>query len=396
MPTVLLAWELGSGLGHLTQLAVLANPLARRGHGVHVAARELGRAPVALDPAVSLLPAPCAAAAIRFQQPASTFPNVLSDIGWSDERSLEAHTEAWRNLYRLTKPDLIVFDHSPTALLAARGAPAKRVIIGNGFTIPADVYPLPNLRVWAKPEPEQLHQEEDALLARANRLLKGWNQKPLERLGQLYSQVDLTLLATLPELDPYASLRPRPTAYRGPINPPGGQPPQWPQGGGKKVFVYLRDCPATEPVLRRLIERGASVVAMAGGLSTKQREALSHPLLHMETERLDVARVARECDLGVLNANFATSVALLLGGKPALHLPMYLEHILTARAVRNLRAGLDAPGRKVDVALQKLDALLDSDRFAEGAARFARRYCDFNPARAAEGMVQRCLELLEK
>src|SRR5947209_14563841 len=118
MATVLLAWELGSGLGHLTQIALLANALAIQGHRVFAAVRNVGRAPAALDPAVRLLPAPFSSPGVRPIRPAHTFAHVLADIGWNDERSLAAHAEAWRNLYRLTRPEMIVFDHSPTALLA--------------------------------------------------------------------------------------------------------------------------------------------------------------------------------------------------------------------------------------------------------------------------------------
>lgn len=393
MANVLFAWELGSGLGHLTQIAPLANALARSGHRVFAAVRDVGQAPIALDPAVRLLPAPFAVAKSRTRRSAHTFAHVLAEVGWEDPPQLAARAQAWRNLYALTRPDMIVFDHSPTALLAARGNPAKRAIIGNGFAVPADVYPMPGLRVWTKSDPELFREQEDELLVHANELLRTWGQPPLERLGQLYSQVDLTLLATLPELDPYGPLRPRRTPYRGAVNPPGGNLPRWPAGRGKKVFVYLRGYATANAVLRRLRDLEASTVALVSGLSDQQRESLAHPMLQLESDRLDLGRVVSECDLAVLNGNFASSVALLLGGKPALQVPMFLEHILTARSVRNLGAGLDAPDWKPATVVERLDAIFRSDDYAHGAARFAQKYRQFNPSRAGNGMVRDCLEL---
>ena len=41
MPTVLLAWELGGGLGHFMNLRPLAEGLRRRGHRVVAALRDL-------------------------------------------------------------------------------------------------------------------------------------------------------------------------------------------------------------------------------------------------------------------------------------------------------------------------------------------------------------------
>jgi UDP:flavonoid glycosyltransferase YjiC (YdhE family) len=390
---VLFAWELGSGLGHLMQIAPLANALARAGHRVFAAVRDVGRAPVALDPAVRLLPASFAISRSRAGHSAHTFAHVLAEVGWDDPPQLAARAQAWRNLYALTRPDLIVFDHSPTALLAACGMPARRALIGNGFTVPADVYPLPGLRVWMKSEPDRYREQEDELLVHANDLLRTWGQPPLERLGQLYSQVDLTLLATLPELDPYGSLRPPRTPYRGAVNPPGGNLPRWPDGGRKRVFVYLRGYATANAVLRRLRDLEASTVALVSGLSDQQRECLAHPMLHIESDRLDMGRVVSECDLAVLNGNFASAVALLLGGKPALHVPMFLEHILTARSVRNLGAGLDAPDWKPATVVEQLDAIFKTDDCAHGATRFAQKYHQFNPTRAGISMVRDCLEL---
>ena len=46
---ILLAWELGSGMGHLLPHRTLIRHLLERGHTVHVAPRDVGRAGVAFD-----------------------------------------------------------------------------------------------------------------------------------------------------------------------------------------------------------------------------------------------------------------------------------------------------------------------------------------------------------
>src|SRR4051794_25778652 len=121
MGVVLFTWELGGGLGHVMRVAPLANGLAGRGHRVYAALREMRGAGGAFASAVRLLPASYRAGLPAVLQPTRSFADVLADVGFAEPRLLAAHVAAWRTLYDLVRPDLIVFDHSPTALLAARG-----------------------------------------------------------------------------------------------------------------------------------------------------------------------------------------------------------------------------------------------------------------------------------
>jgi UDP:flavonoid glycosyltransferase YjiC (YdhE family) len=107
--------------------------------------------------------------------------------------------------------------------------------------------------------------------------------------------------------------------------------------------------------------------------------------------RLDLQRVGAECDVAVLNGNLGTSSAMLLAGRPALHLPENLEHALNARAVARLGAGSVAPDKDAGAALGKLAALLEDggdNAYAAAAQKVAARYSDFSASRQAERMVE--------
>src|SRR5208337_1246155 len=73
-----------------------------------------------------------------------TYAHVLHNIGFDDPRPLAGLMEGWRSLFMAIRPDFVVFEHSPTALLAARGLAVRKMLIGTGFTIPPPVYPFPN------------------------------------------------------------------------------------------------------------------------------------------------------------------------------------------------------------------------------------------------------------
>src|SRR5215207_9183305 len=118
--TILLAWELGGGSGHLMQLMPIARSLARRGHRVHAALRDLSKAPAVFGPGVvRFLQAPYKSSPPRIEmRRPKTMAHIFHNTGFADVDELAALCEAWRGLFDLVRPDLILCDHSPTALLA--------------------------------------------------------------------------------------------------------------------------------------------------------------------------------------------------------------------------------------------------------------------------------------
>ena len=138
MTRVLFAWELGAGLGHARPLAGLARRMVERRPDIQpvfcFADPRLGR--VALNSADwPVLPVPSthnfAAAASR----ASSYIQVLSSAGFSNPEILTGALACWDDLYTVTGAEMVVVDHAPTAVAAARGR-LPVVAIGTGFTLP--------------------------------------------------------------------------------------------------------------------------------------------------------------------------------------------------------------------------------------------------------------------
>jgi len=394
MATVLLTWELGGGMAHLVNLLPLARGLRERGHRVFAALRHLSSAETVfgeLD--ISYLQAPVRTGrSRRWIEPARTFAHVLYNTGFDDASVLRPAVHAWKNLYKLVQPDLLIFDHSPTALLAARGCPAKKVVVGPGFCCPSDESPLRDLRPWLAGDAHRLRQDEAGVLANANQALDALNQPPVERLGQLYREVDDTFLLTFAELDPYA---PREGAtYRGTRPVPGAHRPEWPEGPGKRVFAYLRCFPALPRLLALLDELKVPTIVCAEGIDPKLRQRFDSEALRFEDRLLDLAEVGRHCDLAILNGNHGTTAAMLLAGKPVLQVPINLEQTLNSIAVERLGAGLGASGDRPEQIAVKLMALLSSRKHTEAARQFAARYASFDPQQGLSLMLQGLEELL--
>jgi UDP:flavonoid glycosyltransferase YjiC (YdhE family) len=397
MATVLITWELGGGLGHCVKLAPLAAELVARGHTVYFAARDVATAQKVLqNPAVKFLQSPCLLArpAGVLQNP-RTFGQVLDQVGFCDDRQLRALVESWRNLFELVRPDLIVCEHSPSALVASRWTDARRVVVGTGFSLPPDVSPLPDLCPWMGQSAVNLVHHEIAILDRANELLVADGLTPLDRLSQLYSEVDDAFLMTFRELDHHPNRGP--AEYLGSWTPSTGIEPEWPSGSGPHVFAYLKS--AASPllleralaVLRELPVKTLAYVPRA----SKNILALQSPSLRISREPVNIAAALQRCDLALLNGTAGTATQCLLTGVPAVMLPLYLEQIIFSRRVGELGAGLMCAPNRTELLAGRIWHVLQDDRFRRAARALADRYAAYDPLATQHQITDRIEALLE-
>jgi hypothetical protein len=422
MGTVLIAWELGGGLGHLMQLAPIARGLAARGHRVFAALRYLDWAERVFGCRVAtLLSAPWATTpAERQVKPPVNWAHILHNMGWHDGGQLRGLLAAWRGLFELVKPDVVIFDHAPTALLAARGLPPGKAVIGSGFCVPPDEVgrPLRNLRPWVKAnhgEPAAVQAFEREMLGRVNGILRDYGAPALERVTQLYGEADETFLATVPELDHYGV---RAGAnYWGPFcgigNHGGGviaeRPltpafsPEYSGAGGrtKLVFAYLKNFPALPALIDALEAGGHPTVAVCDGVPADVRAKFAAArFVRVADGPLDLGHVVRECDLAVLNAGHGATAAMLRAGVPALLVPIHLEQGMLARAaVRNTGAVVEASYKDGDALVRRLNEMLQPgnfERHREAARQFAAKYEEMDEGTQVERLVARVEELMEQ
>ncbi len=393
MATVLIAWELGGSLGHVMPLLPIIRAMRETGHRVFMAMRDLACATdrlTALD--VARLQAPVKLS-LGDIEPLRTLAHVLHNMGFGSVDELRCTSEAWRHLYDYVQPDLIIFDHAPTALLAARELKdTRRAVIGTGFCCPPDLAPLPDLRAWMRDASDRLRRDEQEVLDNANRLLSDRGASCLDRVAQLYADVDATFLTTFAELDHYPGRAP--ADYCGVWSEVGGMEPAWPQARGKRVFAYLHLGRGLENVLTAIERLGLPTIVYVAQLSPGLRERFQSDRLHFADGPLDLNRAADECDLAVINAGHGSTATMLLGGTPILQLPINLEQALTAQASSRLGAGLTAKSIEPDALVANFATLLDSPKYSQAAGRFAAKYADYDATKQLGGVVERIRGML--
>lgn len=387
MSTVLFAWELGRGIGHLTRHLELVRALLGRGHRVVMAVRDLAAAEriYGAEP-VALLPAPFQSVP-RADTLAGTesYADILYNQGFGDAQALRGRIRAWREIFACAAPAVVVFDHSPTALLASRRLGVRRILSGSGFFVPPRTTPLPALRYWEPPAPERLEQAEARVLGPVNGVLDALGEPRLGRLAELLA-VDEEFLLSFPELDHYPQ---RAAAeYLGVSVPRGlGHAPAWPPGAGPRVFAYVHASAGLGGLLQALEQAAVRAIVCCPELQGGHLQRVQQSHVALCSEPLDLVQTAREADLGITNATLGTTTALLLAGKPMLLLPDTLERRMVAHRVLDLGAAIllqtVTPGA-LGEALQRLAA---ERSFAAAAEAFARHHAQWRPEQATQRML---------
>lgn len=382
MARVLLAWELGGGLGHARPLARLAGALLRGGHALDLAWKELAVArmvlgPLADHPRLRLWQAPvCLSTATGPPEPA-THAELLLRSGYARPAELAGRVDAWRSLFGVCSPDLLVADHAPTALLAARGLPMRRALFGTGFFMPPARTPLPVYRDWEPVAPERVAAADARLREVCNAVLSGLGAPPFAAAHELF-EADERFLLGWPALDHLLPWRPPGEA------PPswgrlgalgGGASPAWPEGDGPRLFGYLHaQHPAASAVLATLRAGPWRSLLFLAGVSAAAAAELGSPALRVSTDLIDLAQALAEASVLLGSASAGTLYAALAAGVPSVMLPMQAEQLLLAQRVVAHGAGVLLWPHEVQTGLARaLAAVAGSPGFVRAARALAER-----------------------
>ena len=277
---ILLAWELGGGLGHIRRMAPVARALRQAGHEVWVAVRQLGRAGADLgDEDIHLLQVPVPLTPV-IRATAVIHADILRWGGWADPVVLGAMVEAWRQMVALVDPGLMLLDHAPTGLLAARSLGLPRATLGTGFQTPPHAHPLPPLQPWLPADAEARAGAEAPILDSVNTVLARVGASPIEVLADVFA-ADEHFLCTVPELDHFPGRGA--VRYWGPVSITGGGPePDWPDGDpDRRVFLYAS---ASHPRFADL----ASAAHREAGLAVRARTFQNQSVAAMEVRKVYV------------------------------------------------------------------------------------------------------------
>jgi UDP:flavonoid glycosyltransferase YjiC (YdhE family) len=393
---VLVAWELGANMGHIDRMLLSARELRRRGHAVTFALKDLSRAyGRVVSEGFAVMQSPVWLPRMAKPSGLVNFSAVLASAGWLDPAGLAGLVSGWRTLFDLSRPDLLVCDHAPTAMLAARADRFPVAAVGNSFEVPPFDEVFPALHYWDAADTAACAGSDATLLRAVNAALAALGQPALPRLTALFADT-LCIVTALPELAHYPRY-PAGVVQVGPTFVGNvGVDVQWPEGEGVPVFAYLSPEHAHFGALMSALRQpGLRSVVHAKGLSAAAAREHGAPNIRFEPAPVRMDAVMSQARIVLSHAGAGTVSAAALAGRVQLVLPNHMEQYMVGRRVCEAGIGLMVePGRQ-GVDYPALLWRLANDAAYEDAARaLAGRHADVSPegtGRQIADELERCM-----
>lgn len=393
MSRVLFAWELGANLGHLARDLPLARRCRQEGLDVAFAVPDLRLAGAVLDgEGFTLLQAPRMHSPIRRTTPPINYADLLLHAGYDDVHTLSGAIHGWSGLIALSGAALMLYDHAPTALLAARLIDLPVMLVGNGFEIPTTRGELPSLLPWLDIPARLFADVETLVLSHINRILDHRGSPRLDQLTAMFRGTT-PLLTTFAELDHFG---PRDDVrYVGPVHALPSLPAiTWTaRRPAMRIFAYLHPgAPGCENLLSALNALGGETICAIPGLPVEWRMRFGN--LKLYAHAVDLERLLPQADL-VITCGSGTIASALLAGVPAVVLPQVGEQYLAGLRLQELGAGRQLrQGGAVDEYAGAVSDVLADVCLRSQAQAFAAKYAGFSQEAAADAQWHAMTRLL--
>lgn len=388
MSKIVLAWELGDGLGHVTRLLKIARALRTHGHDCIIVARDIETAGIIAQRAgfdtIAAPPMSIQLAAAKGRDPASA-SDILAFIGFTEPHRLAPMVRAWDALIRRLDPDLVILDYAPTVRLAI-GQSRPVIVVGDGFTIPPSLHgECPKFRQTPK-----LIDEDDVLstIQSVQSEYGGWCPRQLPELFAGHR----TFIITLPMLDCFGDIRN--DSAVGPLV----AVPKLIDGTPKfDYFAYLSmTARGIENVLNALVKSDLQGSLFLRDSTPKQRDRLRALNLTVHERPQDMAEMASISRIIIHHGGIGTCEVLLGMGRPQLIVPRHVEQRLNARVLvkKGIAKSID---RLVEIKTKEITAeiiAVSKDQDLAARARSIGAELASAPHASLDHIVTNCIELL--
>jgi len=244
---------------------------------------------------------------------------------------------AWNSIFDTVKPDLVIYDHSPTALVASLGKSWAKWVVGSGFLVPRGDHKFFGVFPGAPQTPENdqhLAATENSLLNIINSVLGKQAGHEIECFEACFKQCEEQLLLTIPELDHYGARENG--CYLGVKYLAAGVAPSWPESSahraGPKIFLYLDDTIGVSVLLGQLLKYGSRLLVYGRELSPDMLKKYQN-VVHFSSSPIDLQAVWKQADYFINHGNHGSALQAFVAGVPQLMIPTHQEQLMFAKRI---------------------------------------------------------------
>jgi UDP-N-acetylglucosamine:LPS N-acetylglucosamine transferase len=389
---LLLAWEIGAGLGHMATLASLSRHFINKGHQVAYALRDV-RTADHFHQSDQYIVYQAPVLGIRGSNIGAAYDcaDMLLIRGYEDTDYLKSGVEKWQAIFADYQPDIVVCDHAPSARLASYITGIPSYATGNGFTIPPLTSPLQSLYETKNPDLQRISKNEDRLNTCVNRLLTLYGLQKITRAVEIFYG-GFTFIRTFKELDQYPE-REDTNFYGMPYDQISGVKAIWPSYSAKKVFIYLY---SSDPVLPRLLsvlhQLGIDTLLYSRTDEIPLNFTINSKHIKFSSNPFDISDIKGRCDLIICRGGSNTVAAGLLQGIPLLTFPAHIEQSMTSQSIAKQNLGVSLNQQVNDSTLSAaINYCLTSEELNAATTNFAQKYSGYNSEHAEEAIAQQIL-----
>jgi UDP-N-acetylglucosamine transferase subunit ALG13 len=399
MKKILCCWELGDDYGHIGQFYPIIQHLLEQGYTVFFAVKDLSKIEsFKWHKNITFLQAPVWLPQLRKPIVTQCYAEVILHKGYHAISALRPLVKAWVNLFDLLKPDLIIVDHSPTALLASSKRLIPRIILSNPYITPPAGSPPVNIRPWDSFDAERIVKSDAYVAKIINAVAQDLNLSKVNYVSDLFA-ADKIILSGYKKLDFYESSR-KDALYKGGLiaSESGLRKPVWPSASKLKIFAYLKyGQEQSDVILSILHEQEACVVCFYSGAKSEHYEKYRSSSFIFSDQPFDMQAVYQEASVIICHAGTGTVYSALYFGCPLIVIPNQPEQKNTANKLEQLHLGVSIDSAdSVDEVREKVNRFFRNPAYFENAKIFASQVNTISSCNSINMISNECESLLKR
>jgi hypothetical protein len=281
---------------------------------------------------------------------------------------------------------LLIADHAPTAILAARTLGIPVVLSATGFDNPP--------RYDLSTDPITQQPVERTVTDNINKVLESYSCPAIDTFTDLYN-VEGPGMLTCRDLDHYGDVRTDGLYWGTPCYPSiPAIAANWPNVSGPKAFVYFdRVNQDALSVIHQLEVLAIPSIVHNPSLSNDRVVEFNKSITVLVTNTpVDLAQMQKEATIAITFGGAGLQSAFLHTGKPVLLFPQQPEQRMASKRVVDMGAGIALDGRitKTDISASigpSIERLISDKSYTEAAKAFAIRNAQYTHEHAIENIA---------